>query len=96
MQARCLRSRDWQRLTAVMRLVLGHGSKLTLLGIGLGLAGALAVAKLISQTLFEVDPADPFIYGGLSLVLLLVAVSVLWFPARRATRINPLIALRGE
>ena len=82
--------------TAVMRLVLGHGSKLTLLGIGLGLAGALAVSRLMQQTLFEVDPADPFIYGGLSLVLLLVAESASWFPARRATRIDPLIALRGE
>ena len=81
---------------AVMRLVLGHGRRLTLVGIGLGLAGALAVSRLMQQTLFEVDPADPLIYVGLSVVLLLVAESASWFPARRATRIDPVIALRGE
>jgi putative ABC transport system permease protein len=81
---------------AVMRLVLGHGRKLTLLGIGLGIAGALAVSRLMQQTLFEVDAADPAIYIGLSVLLLLVAESASWFPARRATRIDPVIALRGE
>ncbi len=49
---------------AVMRLVLGHGRKLTLLGIGLGIAGSLAVSRLMQQTLFEVDAADPAIYVG--------------------------------
>ena len=79
-----------------MRLVLGHGRRLTLVGIGLGLAGALAVSRLMQPTLFEVDPADPLIYLGLSVILLLVAESASWFPARRATRIDPVIALRGE
>ena len=81
---------------AVMRLVLGHGRKLTLLGIGLGIAGSLAVSRLMQQTLFEVDAADPAIYIGLSVLLLLVAESASWFPARRATRIDPVIALRGD
>jgi predicted permease len=81
---------------AVMRLVLGHGRKLTLLGIGLGIAGSLAVSRLMQQTLFEVDAADPAIYVGLSVLLLVVAESASWFPARRATRIDPVIALRGE
>jgi predicted permease len=81
---------------AVMRLVLGHGRKLTLLGIGLGIAASLAVSRLMRQTLFEVDAADPAIYVGLSVLLLLVAESASWFPARRATRIDPVIALRGE
>jgi predicted permease len=81
---------------AVMRLVLGHGRRLTLVGIGLGLAGALVVSRLMQPTLFEVDPADPLIYLGLSVILLLVAESASWFPARRATRIDPVIALRGE
>jgi predicted permease len=81
---------------AVMRLVLGHGRKLTLIGIGLGIAGSLAVSRLMQQTLFEVDAADPAIYAGLSVLLLLVAESASWFPARRATRIDPVIALRGD
>ena len=82
--------------SAVMRLVLGHGRKLTLLGIGLGIAGGLAIARLMQQALFEVDPAEPLIYLGVSVLLLLVAESASWFPARRATRIDPVIALRGQ
>jgi predicted permease len=81
---------------AVMRMVLGHGRRLTLLGIGLGIAGALAVARLMQQTLFEVDPADPLVYVAVSVTLLLVAEAASFFPARRATRIDPVIALRTE
>jgi ABC-type antimicrobial peptide transport system permease subunit len=81
---------------AVMRLVLGHGRRLTLLGIALGVGGALAVSRLMQQSLFDVDPADPVIYAGVSVILLLVAESASWFPARRATRIDPVIALRSE
>ena len=51
---------------AVMRMVLGHGRRLTLVGIALGIAGALAVSRLMQQALFEVDPADPLIYLALS------------------------------
>jgi ABC-type antimicrobial peptide transport system permease subunit len=80
----------------VMRMVLGHGRRLTLVGIVLGIAGALAVSRLMQQTLFEVDPADPVIYLALSLTLLLVTECASWFPARRATRIDPVIALRTE
>ncbi len=81
---------------AVMRMVLGHGRKLTLAGIAIGLVGGLAVSRLMEQTLFDVDPADPRIYAGVSILLLLVAESASWLPARRATRIDPVIALRGE
>jgi putative ABC transport system permease protein len=81
---------------AVMRMVLGHGRRLTLAGIGLGILGALAVSRLMQQALFEVDPADPLIYLALSVTLLLVAECASWFPARRATRIDPVIALRTE
>ena len=51
---------------AVMRMVLGHGRRLTLIGIALGIAGALVVSRLMQQALFEVDPADPLIYLALS------------------------------
>jgi len=81
---------------AVMRLVLGHGRRLTLLGIAIGVVAALAVTQSFRQTLFEVDAADPFVYVAVSVVLLLVAESASWLPARRATRIDPVIALRGE
>ena len=81
---------------AVMRMVLGHGRRLTLLGIALGVAGAFLVTRLMQQALFEVDPADPFIYLVVAAMLLLVAEFASWLPARRATRIDPVIALRGE
>lgn len=82
--------------STVMRMVVGHGRRLTLAGIGLGIGGALAISRLMRQVLFEVDPADPVVYLGLSAVLLLVAECASWFPARRATRIDPVVALRAE
>ena len=81
---------------AVMRMVLGHGRRLTLVGIALGIAGALVVSRLMQQALFDVDPAEPLVYIVLSVTLLLVAESASFFPARRATRIDPMIALRAE
>ena len=81
---------------SVMRMVLGHGRRLTLLGIAIGIPGALVVTRLMQQTLFEVDAADPIVYVVLSVFLLLVAECASWFPARRATRIDPLIALRTD
>jgi predicted permease len=82
--------------TTVMRMVLGHGRRLTLVGIAFGIAGALVVSRLMQQALFEVDPADPLIYVAVSVTLLAVAECASFFPARRATRIDPVIALRTE
>lgn len=81
---------------SVMRMVLAHGRRLTLLGVVLGIAGALVVSRLMQQMLFEVNPAEPVVYVALSLILLLVAECAAWLPAQRATRIHPLIALRTE
>jgi predicted permease len=81
---------------SVMRMVRGHGRRLTLLGIALGIAGAFLVSRLMQQVLFEVNPADPFVYLAVATMLLLVAEFASWLPARRATRIDPVIALRGE
>jgi len=81
---------------AVMRMVLAHSLRLTLVGIAVGIGGALAVSRLMQQTLFEVGAADPLVYAALSVILLLVAEGASWFPARRATRIDPVIALRAE
>jgi predicted permease len=81
---------------AVMRMVLGHGRRLTLIGIAIGIAAGLAISRLMQQVLFEVDPADPLIYLAVSAMLLLVAEMASFLPARRATRIDPVIALRME
>ena len=80
----------------VMRMVLGHGRRLTLIGIVIGIAGALAVSRLLQQALFEVDATSPVVYLALSVFLLLVTECASWFPARRATRIDPVRALRME
>jgi predicted permease len=81
---------------SVMRMVLAHGRRLTLVGIAIGIAGAVAVSRLMQQALFEVNPVEPLVYLALSVTLLLVAECAAWFPARRATRIDPVIALRAE
>lgn len=81
---------------AVMQMVLGQGRRLTLAGIAFGIAGALVVSRLMQQALFEVDPAEPLVYIALSITLLLVAETASFFPAWRATRIDPVIALRTE
>lgn len=81
---------------SVMRMVRGHGRRLTLLGIALGIAGAFFVSRLMQQALFEVNPADPLVYLAVAAMLLLVAEFASWLPARRATRIDPVIALRAE
>jgi predicted permease len=80
----------------VLRMVLGHGRKLTLLGIAIGIVVGLAVSRLMQQVLFEVNPADPLIYLAVSVALLLVAELASFLPARRATRIDPVVALRAE
>ena len=81
---------------AVMRMVLGHGRRLALIGIAIGIAGGFAVSRLLQQVLFEVDPADPVVYLAVSVLLLLVAEFASFVPARRATRIDPVTALRME
>ena len=80
----------------VMRMVLGQGRRLTLLGIALGVVGAYLVSRLMQQTLYEVSPGDPMIYVSVAAVLLLVAEIAAWLPARRATRIDPVTALRAD
>ena len=77
-----------------MRMVLGHSSRLTLIGIVLGVAAGYAVSRLMRQVVFEVNPGNPIFYIGVSAALLLVAAFASWLPARRATRIDPVIALK--
>jgi putative ABC transport system permease protein len=80
----------------VLRLVLGHGLLLALGGIALGAAGALALTRLISGLLFGVSAADPVVYGLVALLLAAVALLACLVPARRATKVDPMVALRYE
>jgi putative ABC transport system permease protein len=78
----------------VMRMILGGGMKLALIGVVLGIAGALALARVVSSMLYEVTPFDPVSYIVTPAVLLIVAMLACYFPARRAMRIDPILALR--
>ncbi len=80
----------------VQKLILRQGLLLTSIGIGLGVAGALALTRLMSGLLFGVGSTDPATFAAIVLLFALVAVIACYLPARRATRVNPLIALRHE
>jgi putative ABC transport system permease protein len=84
------------RRNQILRLILGNGALLALLGIALGLAGSLAAARLLENLLYGVTPRDPAIYGVTPVVLLAVALAASYLPARRAARIDPMAALRRE
>jgi putative ABC transport system permease protein len=84
------------RTRDVLRLVLGHGLLLALGGIALGAAGALALTRLISGLLFGVSAADPTVYGLVALLLAAVTLLACLVPARRATKVDPMVALRYE
>lgn len=80
----------------VLNLILRQGLKLTLGGIGVGLLMSWAVTRLLTNLLYGVSAKDPSIFGGVAFVLIVVAVLACYWPARRATKIDPLIALRHE
>jgi putative ABC transport system permease protein len=84
------------RSTDVLALVLRQGMALVAIGLGIGLAGALAVTRLLRSLLFEVSPTDPVAFAGMAGVLLVVAVVATIVPARRAAGIDPMSALRAE
>ncbi|MFN7949880.1 MAG: ABC transporter permease [Blastocatellia bacterium] len=78
------------------RMVLGQGLRLSLVGVALGLAGAFGLARLLGSLLYDVSASDPWLFGTITTALLLVALLACWIPARRATKADPLIALRSE
>jgi putative ABC transport system permease protein len=80
----------------VLRLVVGEGVKLAGIGIGIGLVGAFGVTRFISSILFDTSPSDPLSYAAVALFLIGVAVVASWIPARRATIVDPIVALRAE
>jgi predicted permease len=80
----------------VLWLVIAQGLRLALAGLGVGLLGAYAASRFVKSLLYGVSPTDPLMFAGIAALLLVVALIACWIPARRATRIDPLVALRRQ
>jgi len=80
----------------VFAMVVGRGSRLAAVGVGIGLVVALGATRLLRGLLYGVQPTDPLTFAGVAALLIVVAVIACAVPARRATRVDPMIALRGE
>jgi ABC-type antimicrobial peptide transport system permease subunit len=80
----------------VLGLILGHGARLALAGVAIGVAAALGLARVVASLLHGVGPTDPATFIAVSVTLAAVAVAACYMPARRATRVDPLVAMRAE
>jgi ABC-type antimicrobial peptide transport system permease subunit len=80
----------------VMRLVFGEGVRMALAGLAAGVAAALGLTRLIANLLFGVAPEDPLTFAVVAIVLTMVALLACYLPARRAVRVDPMVALRYE
>jgi ABC-type antimicrobial peptide transport system permease subunit len=76
--------------------VLAHGLRIAAAGLALGLAGALLLTRVLAGLLYGVGPRDPLTFVAVPATLLLVALAACWIPARRAMRVDPLVALRAD
>jgi len=80
----------------VLRLILGHGTKVALIGVAIGIAAALGLSRFLSGLLYGVKPTDPLTFLVVSVVLVLVSLLACYIPARRAMRVDPMVALKYE
>ena len=81
---------------AVLTMILGQGLRTILSGVAIGLVGSLALTRTVKSLLFGVTATDPLTFGAVILLLTGAAVAACYLPARRATRIDPMVALRHE
>jgi len=80
----------------VLRMILGQGSRAIFLGVAIGIAGSLALTRTVESLLFGVTATDPLTFGGVTLLLVVAALLACYIPARRATKVDPMVALRYE
>jgi ABC-type lipoprotein release transport system permease subunit len=82
--------------STVRRMVVMQGLRLAIVGVVIGVASAFGLAKVIQSILFGVQARDPLVFVGIPIVLAVVALIAVWLPAMRASRVDPLTALRYE